>query len=95
MNTERLGGAQQRSSRPEVRNPVLALPAAARIASLPPEARDLLAQFLGEIAVDARSRAQTSWRRNKGPMAAYWKAVGAYAEHLRRAVRVKSSEARQ
>jgi hypothetical protein len=83
----------QRSNRPEVRNPVLALAAAARIASLPPEARDLLAQLLAEIATDARERAQTSWKRNKGPMAAYWKAVGAYAEHLRRAIRIRKQAA--
>jgi len=78
-----------RSNRPEVRNPVLGLPAAKRIETLHPEARQLLAQLLAEIAADARERAQTSWKRNKGPMAAYWKAVGAYAEHLRRAVRIQ------
>jgi hypothetical protein len=77
----------ERSNRREVRNPVLALPAAARIADLPLETRALLADIIGEISADARRRAQVSWRQNKGPMAVYWKAVGAYAAHIRRAVR--------
>lgn len=76
-----------RSNRRDVRNPVLGLPAMAQIDALTPEARTALAAVLKDIAGDARQRAQVSWRRNNGPMAAYWKAVGAYAEHIRRAVR--------
>ena len=76
-----------RSLRPEVRNPVLSLPAAERIQSLDPAAREVLASILRDLGVDARERAQRSWRQNKGPMAVYWKAVGAYATHLSRAVR--------
>lgn len=76
-----------RSSRQEVRNPVLALPAARKLRQLPPETRTVLTELFRELAADARVRAQTSWHRNKGPMAAYWKAVGAYAEHIRRVVR--------
>ena len=40
-----------------------------------------------DLAADARRRAQISWAQNKGVMAAYWKAVGAYATHIRRALR--------
>lgn len=76
-----------RSTDPTVRNPVLALPASKRLSALPPEAREALAAVLKELSVDARARAQESWRRNKGPMAAYWKAVGAYATHLYRVTR--------
>lgn len=76
-----------RSSQPDVRNPVLALPSAQRLRELPPEARDALAAVLKDLSVDARGRAQRSWKQNKGPMAVYWKAVGAYATHLSRAVR--------
>jgi hypothetical protein len=76
-----------RSSSPEVRNPILTLPAARRLQDLPPEARAAIADVLKELAFDARERAQMSWRKNKGPMAVYWKAVGAYAGHLYRAVR--------
>lgn len=76
-----------RSNLPEVRNPLLSLSAVQRIADLPPEAQSLIIEIMGEIAGDARKRAQQSWLKNKGPMAAYWKAVGAYAEHLRRAAK--------
>ena len=78
-----------RSNRREVRNPVLSLPAAHRLMNLPPETRAVLADILRDLAADARNRAQASWSKNKGPMAAYWKAVGAYAGHLRRVVRAK------
>lgn len=76
-----------RSSRPDVRNPVLALPAAARLASLDPAARAVLADILAELGDDAAQRAQDCWRRHKGPMAVYWKAVGVYARHIARAAR--------
>lgn len=76
-----------RSLRPDVRNPVLGLPSADRLAALPPEAREALAAILKDIRISAHARAQESWRKNKGPMAVYWKAVGAYATHIYRAVR--------
>lgn len=76
-----------RSARREVRNPLLSLPSVKRINDLPEDTRDLLHDILRELAGDARNRAQASWCKNKGPMAAYWKAVGAYAEHLRRIVK--------
>lgn len=79
--------AVHRSNRREVRNPVLALPAAKRLQELSPETRQAVTDLLAEIVADARARAQQSWLKNKGPMAAYWKAVGAYAEHVRRVVR--------
>ncbi|MBB3411277.1 hypothetical protein FHT87_005230 [Rhizobium sp. BK316] len=79
-----------RSNRREVRNPVLALPAVKRLDDLSPEAREIVADILGDLVTDARNRAQQSWSKNKGPMAAYWKAVGAYAHHFRRVVRSPS-----
>lgn len=66
---------------------MLALPSVRRLAELPAEQRTLISDLLGELTMDARSRAQQSWVKNKGPMAAYWKAVGAYAYHLRRIVK--------
>jgi hypothetical protein len=71
-----------RSTHPEDRNPLLRLPAAKRIRDLPDPVRQDLAQLLRELAHDARARAETSWRSNKAPMAAYWKAVSVYAMHL-------------
>lgn len=80
-----------RSLRPDIRNPVLALPAAIRLRkfllTLPPEVTVILADLVREIAADGRGRAQKSWKRNKGPMALYWKCVGVYAGHLYRAIR--------
>lgn len=76
-----------RSVRPDVRNPVLALPSAARLRDLTPDAREALRYVLRDIAADARARAETSWRRHKAPMAAYWKAVAVYAGHIARALR--------
>ena len=77
----------ERSNRREVRNPVLALPSIQRLQDLPPEAREAVRAVMGDLVIDARARAQASWLKNKGPMAAYWKAVGAYAHHIKRALR--------
>lgn len=80
-----------RSNRREVRNPVLALPGLQAVMALPPESRAAIAELLASVVTDARSRAQASWIKNKGPMAAYWKAVGAYAEHIRRCVKTSKA----
>lgn len=77
-----------RSTRAEVRNPVLALPSAVKLKALSPEAREALREVLGDIALDARERAEKCWRSHKAPMAAYWKAVSVYAGHTRRALRL-------
>lgn len=77
----------ERSNRREVRNPVLALPGTKALLALPAASRAAMEAVLASIVLDARERAQRSWVQNKGPMAAYWKAVGAYAEHIRRVVK--------
>lgn len=77
----------ERSNRREVRNPILALPGIKAIQALPDDTRTAIRVLLADVVKDARARAQASWLKNKGPMAAYWKAVGAYAEHIRRAIR--------
>jgi hypothetical protein len=66
---------------------VLSLPAFARLLALPPEARAALRDVLRALALDARAKAETSWRRHKGPMAAYWRAVSVYAAHIARGLR--------
>jgi len=73
-----------RSATAVVRNPVLALPAAADIQALPPEARAALRAVLKQISADARIRAEKCWKTHKAPMAAYWKAVAVYANHTSR-----------
>lgn len=70
-----------RSGRADVRNPLVILPAAQAMRTLPPEARAALRALLRDLSSDARSRAQVSWRKHKAPMAAYWKAVAVYARH--------------
>jgi hypothetical protein len=76
-----------RSARADVRNPLLALPAAAAIARLPTETRAALRLLLLDIRQDALARAEKCWRQRKAPMAAYWKAVSVYAGHAARVCR--------
>jgi len=75
-----------RSTKAEVRNPVLALPAVARLRALSPEARQALRDILLDIHRDARVRAESSWRSGKPPIAAYWAACGVYAGHIARSI---------
>ena len=70
-----------------VRNPMLALPAVARLRALPPEVRQELMELLRELGDDASDQAQRSWERRKAPMACYWRAVSVYARHIARAVK--------
>jgi hypothetical protein len=76
-----------RSSRSDVRNPLLALPSVQAFATLPAPAREALRALLLDLAAAATWRANESWRRHKAPMAAYWKAVAVYARHAARLLR--------
>lgn len=76
-----------RSSKPEVRNPVLGLPAAQKLLSLPPETREALRAILLEMRQDAQGKADYCWRKHKAPMAAYWKAVAVYSGHIAKVLR--------
>lgn len=69
------------------RNPVLALPACRRLLELDPATREVVADILRDLAAEANTLAEVSWRRRKGPMAAYYRACSTYAKHLRRAFR--------
>lgn len=80
-----------RSSRLEVKNPLLKLRSVEQIQALPPEARQALAALLRDLSQDARQRAERSWRQSKAPMAAYWKAVSVYAGHLGRVLRPRTA----
>jgi hypothetical protein len=75
-----------RSNRAEVRNPVLTLPAVAKLRALDTETRRVLQDILIELQQDARQRAEASWRSRKPPLAAYWAACGVYAGHIARAL---------
>ena len=76
----------ERSSRAEVRNPVLALPAAKRLRALDAPVRHSLRELFLEIQADARVKADKCWRKHKWPMAVYWKGVAVYTGHIARAI---------
>jgi hypothetical protein len=44
------------------------------------------AQQLLELPADADRQAEHAWRKRKGPMAAYWRAVATYARHTAHAL---------
>ncbi len=67
-------------------NPLLKLPAARELSRLPTESRQALATVLRALRDQANTEAETAWRRRKGPMAAYWRAVATYARHLAHAL---------
>ncbi len=86
MNTMPDAREFRRSARRDVRNPVLSLPAAQRLRTLPPGQRRLLGNLLREIAAAADAKAECAWKKRKGPMAAYWRATCTYAKHIARAI---------
>ena len=77
----------ERSSRPDVRNPLFALECAKALQSLPTEAKQGLRVMLMEIRKEAQAKAEKSWRQHKGPMALYWKAISVYSGHIARMLR--------
>lgn len=87
-----LSGALSRSKRPEVRNPVLGLPCAARAGEMPPEARDWLILFLQELRVHARQKAKESLRKAKPPLYLYWSVQAVWAFHLAKVLRAVARE---
>lgn len=71
-------------------NPLLKLSSARALLALPREQRDAIANLLTELRHEANLEAETAWRRRKGPMAAYWRAVSTYARHIAHALRLSS-----
>lgn len=70
-------------------NPLLRLPAGRALLELPPADRERIAAVMRELRHQANEEAEKAWRRRKGPMAAYWRAVSTYARHLAHALRVR------
>lgn len=69
------------------RNPILADDQVReRFAALPEDSRRALYDFCAWLYEHARERAEQSWRLSKAPMAVYWKAVAAWAYHIRAAI---------
>jgi hypothetical protein len=67
-------------------NPLLELPAARKILAMPAETRQPLECLFRELRAEADARAEQAWRRRKGPMAAYWRAVATYCRHVAHAL---------
>ena len=68
-------------------NPLMCLPAMAKLRALPADVRALIADLCGEFKQQAEALAQLNWRRRKGPLSGYWLAAGVYAAHTGRGVR--------
>lgn len=64
------------------RNPIKRLRVWVEVRDLPPDARQALRRVLLDLREEANQLAETSWKRRKGPMAAYWRAVSTYARHI-------------
>jgi hypothetical protein len=74
-----------RSSQPEVRNPILALPAAQELAQMMrdnPELKATFKRLCRELKAQAREQERNSIRRRKGPMVSYWMSCGTWCAHL-------------
>lgn len=74
-----------RSSQPEVRNPLLALPAAQQLQDMMatnPALKSTWKQLCRELKAQAKGQETRCYRQRKGPLTAYWMAVGTYAGHL-------------
>jgi len=83
-----------RTTRREVRNPLLTLPAVAQLRQMPTETQDALRAVLRQLSEQAARKAEHSWRTKKAPMAAYWKAVSVYAKHTARVLGAARATAR-
>lgn len=85
---------QPRSSRPDVRNPLLTLPSAARAADMPDEARQWLIAFLYDLRRDCSAKAAKAWQSYKAPSAFYWRVCAVYCGHIAKVLRkVESTRA--
>ena len=67
-------------------NPLLRLPAGRALMTPPAEDRRRIAGVMRELRGQANEEAEKAWKRRKGPMAAYWRAVATYARHLAHAL---------
>ncbi len=74
-----------RSSRPEVRNPLLALPAAIELRELlaaNPELRATFKRLARQLKGQCREQEANAYARRKGPLTSYWMSTGTWSGHL-------------
>jgi hypothetical protein len=72
---------------PSSRNPLETLPSFKALQQLDAATRAAVRALLNDLRKDAAHRAEHAWRKHKGPMAAYWRAVSVYAGHTARGLR--------
>jgi hypothetical protein len=68
-------------------NPLLDLPAGRALLDLPAGDRARIEAVMRDLRQQANTEAERCWKRKKGPMAAYWRAVSTYARHTAHALR--------
>ena len=81
-----------RSSRPEVRNPLMDLPAFRQLQTLDGPSRAVLRALLIDLRDQARARGNDLWLRNKPWSGVYWRVVSVYAGHTARLLRDRSKD---
>ncbi|UYK82271.1 hypothetical protein NG829_08275 [Xanthomonas sacchari] len=67
-------------------NPLLDLPAGKALRALPAADRARMESVMRELRDKANVEAEKAWRKRKGPMAAYWRAVATYARRTAHAL---------
>ncbi len=67
-------------------NPLLNLPSGKALLALPEEDKKRIAAVFRDLRNEANEEAEKAWKRRKGPMAAYWRAVSTYARHTAHAL---------
>ena len=67
-------------------NPLLNLPSGKALLALPEEDKKRIAAVFRDLRTEANEEAEKAWKRRKGPMAAYWRAVSTYARHAAHAL---------
>ena len=73
-------------------NPLLNLQAGRALLELPRADRERIEAVMRELRDQANTEADKAWRRRKGPMAAYWRAVATYARHIAHACRKEHND---
>lgn len=70
-------------------NPLLQLAAGKALAALTADQRAPIEAVLRELRHQANVEAEKARAKQKGPMAAYWRAVSTYARHTAHALRLE------
>ncbi len=69
-------------------NPLFKLPAARALLSLGAPEKAALGRLMMDLRRQANDEAEQAWKRRKGPMACYWRAVSTYARHVAHVLRM-------